>query len=264
VPETWHHGLVAEWWALFNTDGPEIDYFGRYVAAGQPALDAGCGTGRLLVPWLRAGYDVDGCDASADMIALCRARAAEAAADPALSVQALHELAPARRYRTIVVCGVFGLGSTREQDAEGLRRLYDALEPGGRLLLDNELPYVQPRFWRSWPPEARAQLPEPEPPHGDRLQAPDGSERELSARALALDPLDQTITMEIRADKWVSGEHVAQERHTLSMRGYFHHELLAMLRLASFEIEEVQADHAPRPPDADSRFLVYLARRPAG
>ena len=72
TPQTWHYGLIAEWWAEFNKDGPEIDYFGRFVAAGQPALDAGCGTGRLLLPWLRAGLDVDGCDVSADMVELCR------------------------------------------------------------------------------------------------------------------------------------------------------------------------------------------------
>src|SRR5437762_13718594 len=68
---TWHYGLMAEWWAEFNTDGPEIDYFGHFVRQGQPALDAGCGTGRLLLPWLRAGYDVDGCDVSPDMVAQC-------------------------------------------------------------------------------------------------------------------------------------------------------------------------------------------------
>ena len=65
---TWHHGLIAEWWAEFNTDGPEIGYFGQFVERGQPALDAGCGTGRLLLPWLRAGFDVDGCDVSPDMV----------------------------------------------------------------------------------------------------------------------------------------------------------------------------------------------------
>jgi hypothetical protein len=43
APTTWHHGLVAEWWALFNTAGDEIAYFQRFVDAGQPALDAGCG-----------------------------------------------------------------------------------------------------------------------------------------------------------------------------------------------------------------------------
>jgi hypothetical protein len=30
----------------------------------------------------------------------------------------MHALEPPRRYRTIVVCGAFGLGSTREQDLE--------------------------------------------------------------------------------------------------------------------------------------------------
>jgi len=23
-PVTWHYGLIARWWAEFNTDGPEI------------------------------------------------------------------------------------------------------------------------------------------------------------------------------------------------------------------------------------------------
>jgi hypothetical protein len=29
--ETWHYGVVARWWALFNTDGPEIAYFQRFL-----------------------------------------------------------------------------------------------------------------------------------------------------------------------------------------------------------------------------------------
>jgi 2-polyprenyl-3-methyl-5-hydroxy-6-metoxy-1,4-benzoquinol methylase len=73
--QTWHYGLVAKWWAEFNHDGPEIAYFQQHVEAGQPALDVACGTGRLLIPYLRAGLDVDGCDVSADMIALCREHA---------------------------------------------------------------------------------------------------------------------------------------------------------------------------------------------
>lgn len=70
-PQTWHYGLVAKWWAEFNWSGPEIDYYRRFIEeGGEPALDVGCGTGRLLLPWLRAGLDVDGCDVSPDMIQL--------------------------------------------------------------------------------------------------------------------------------------------------------------------------------------------------
>jgi hypothetical protein len=35
--QTWHYGVIARWWAEFNTSGPEIDYFRRHVEAGQPA-----------------------------------------------------------------------------------------------------------------------------------------------------------------------------------------------------------------------------------
>jgi SAM-dependent methyltransferase len=116
-PQTWHYGVVARWWAEFIDDGPEIDYFRRRIeASGEPALDAGCGTGRLLLPFLRGGLDVDGSDISADMIALCRAAAEREGLSPALYVQPLHELDLPRRYRTICVCGALGLGSTREQD----------------------------------------------------------------------------------------------------------------------------------------------------
>ena len=51
----------------------------------------GCGTGRLLIPYLKAGLDVDGCDISADMIALCRERAEREGLAPTLRVQAMHE-----------------------------------------------------------------------------------------------------------------------------------------------------------------------------
>jgi SAM-dependent methyltransferase len=258
---TWHHGLVADWWAEFNTAGPELDYFGRFVETGQPALDAGCGSGRLLLPWLRAGYDVDGCDVSADMIDRCRNLANREGLTPGLWVQALHELAPPRRYATVVVCGVFGLGSTREQDEQALFRLHDCLEPGGTLLLDNQMPYALSSRWPSWTREGRASLPEPWPPPGERSRASDGSERELRVRAIALDPLDQTIVMEIRADKWVDDVNVASEVHTLSMRMYFHAELLLLLRATGFNVTAVHGDHQREPATADSDFVVYTAER---
>jgi SAM-dependent methyltransferase len=261
TPQTWHYGLVAEWWAEFNTGGPEIDAYGSVVAAGQPALDAGCGSGRLLLPWLRRGYDVDGCDVSADMVARCRERADREALAPTLFVQPLHELDPPRRYRTIVACGVLGLGSTRTQDEDALQRIHDSLEPAGTLVLDHETPYANARRWPLWTRAARAQLPEPWPEHGARDRAADGAEYELRARAVDLDPLDQTLAFEIRADKWVNGEHVAEETHELSMRMYFRDELLLLLERAGFSEIDVRGGYAGEAPTADSDVLVYTARR---
>jgi len=259
-PQTWHYGLIAEYWAALNSGGPEIEYFGRFVERGQPALDAGCGTGRLLLPWLRAGYDVDGCDVSGDMIARCRAAAEREGLSPALYVQPLCELHPPRSYRTIVVCGVFGLGSTRAQDEEALRRLHGCLEPGGTLLLDNQVPYANARRWRQWTKEERDRLPEAWPPPGDRERAPDGTEYALRARAADLDPLDQAITLEIRAEKWRDDHLLAEETHTLTMRSYFRDELLLMLDRAGFRDVDVRGGYVDERPTADHDFLVYIAR----
>lgn len=260
-PQTWHYGLVAEWWAEFNTDGPEIEFFGRFVAAGQPALDAGCGTGRLLLPWLQSGYDVDGCDVSADMVARCRERARREGLDPTLLVSALHELDPPRRYRTIVACGVLGLGSTRAQDEEALRRFHEALEPGGVLLLDNEAPYANAGRWPLWTKDERATLPEAWPAAGARKQTSDGTEYELVSRAVDFDPLDQRITLELRATKRRDGEELAQDVHTLWMRLYFRDEVVLMLERAGFGEIEVSGDYTGQEATADSEFLVYAARR---
>jgi SAM-dependent methyltransferase len=260
TPQTWHYGLVAEWWAEFNLGGPEIEYFGRFVELGQPALDAGCGTGRLLLPWLRAGFDIDGCDASSDMIALCRERARADGLEPRLLVQPLHELDPPRSYRTIVACGVFGLGSTRAQDEEALRRFHRNLAPGGTLLLDNEVPYANAKRWRQWTKEERSQLPEPWPPPGERRRTPDGTEYAIRARALNVDPLDQTLSLEIHAKKWRQGSLAAEERHRISIRSYFRDELLLMLDRAGFADIDVRGDHTDEEPTADHTFLVYIAR----
>ena len=78
-PQTWHYGLIARWWAEFNAPDPDELAFYREVIEreGQPALDLACGAGRLLLPLLSAGLDVDGCDISPDMLAFCRAGAAK-------------------------------------------------------------------------------------------------------------------------------------------------------------------------------------------
>jgi SAM-dependent methyltransferase len=141
-PQVWHYGLIARWWAETNTGGPEIAFYESAIRRhGEPALDVACGTGRLLIPYLQAGLDVDGSDISADMLALCEESGRAMGLSPHLYQQAMHELDLPRRYRTIVVCGGFGLGGSRVQDQEALRRFHSHLEPGGALLLDSYLPY---------------------------------------------------------------------------------------------------------------------------
>jgi SAM-dependent methyltransferase len=263
-PQTWHYGLIAKWWAEFNQGGLEIEYFQKFIERdGQPALDVACGTGRLLLPYLRVGLDVDGCDISPDMIALCREQAEREGLSPTLFVQAMHELDPPRRYKTVFVCGGYGLGSTRDQDLEALARMYACLEPGGTFVLDNEVPYANARQWSLWPKgELRSELPRDWGTTGDRRKASDGNEYALNSRMLSLDPLEQQAILEMRAYMWRAGELVTEEEHRITLNLYFKNELLMMIERAGFDDIVVHGDHKEQEPTADSDFLVYVAKKP--
>jgi SAM-dependent methyltransferase len=263
--ETWHHGLIAKWWAEFNDDfrPHEIPYFQRYLERdGQPALDVACGTGRLLIPYLRAGLDVDGCDVSPDMVALCREKAQREGLSPTLFVQPMHALDPPRSYRTIYVCGGFGLGSTRVQDLEALRRFHAHLEPGGTLLVDVEVPYADGALWPYWRKEERASLPEKTGRPKSLQPASDGTELGLRSRVVDFDSLAQRVTYEMRAEQWRNGELEAEEVHALTINLYFKNELVLMLERAGFDDDVVvEGDHNDAEPTPDDDFLVFVARR---
>ena len=261
-PQTWHYGLVARHWAEHNTDGPEIAYFQKHIQRfGQPALDAGCGTGRLLIPFLRAGLDVDGCDISPDMLALCRDKAGREGLRPQLYQQALYELNLPRSYQTIVACGVLGLAASRHQDFVTLQCFYQHLKPGGVLLLDNYLPYQDGAEWSLWQKEARKHLPEPWPDTLGQSPPAAGSDYELHSRVVALDPLEQRITRQMRTLLWREGRLIAAQDYTLTENLYFRNELRQMLEQAGFGIEAVQGSYTEADATAEHDIIVFIARK---
>ena len=267
-PQTWHYGIVAQHWAEFqnySTDGPEIAYYQRFIERyGQPALDVACGTGRLLLPYLRAGLDVDGCDISPDMLTLCREQAEREGFSPRLHAQAMHELAMSRTYQTIFVCGSFGIGSTRRQDALALQRFYQHLAPGGLLLLDQQMPYGE-NFswqWQYWLKDNRQKgLSLDWWPEGKRERASDGNDYIMRSRVADLDPLEQTLTLQMRAERWRDEQVVAEEERTLTSNLYFKHELILLLKQAGFAEVTVQGDYTEIEATAEHGVLVFIARK---
>ena len=102
------------------------------------------------MPYFQAGLDVDGSDISPDMLHRVRQRCErEGLTAPNLYAQALHELDLPRRYRRSSSPAAWA-GGRREHDIEGLCRLYEHLEPGGTLVLDNEVPPYADPTWRLW------------------------------------------------------------------------------------------------------------------
>ncbi len=162
----------------------------------------------------------------------------------------MDELDPPRTYKTIFVCGGFGLGSSREQDVEALGRFYENLEPGGTLVLDNENPYSLGYPWASWRKDERAALPRSRQPldEAERRRGSDDAEYALESRLLDLDPLEQFATYEMRAGMWRNGELVQEEEHALRINFYFKNELLMMLERAGFTDIVVHGDHREEAP----------------
>jgi SAM-dependent methyltransferase len=261
-PQTWHYGVVARYWAQFNLAGPEIEYFRRYIERyGEPALDVACGTGRLLLPYLRAGLDVDGCDISPDMLAMCRERAEREKLNPSLYIQPVHELSLPRKYKTIIFCGGFGLGGYREHDVKGLHRMYEHLEPEGVLVLDTEVPYSSSAWWGYWTKDERDKLPEAWGSTSHRQRGPDGFDYMLLSRVLALEPLEQRVTLEMHAQLWKGEQLLADEKHEVRMTMYFKDEIVLMLEEAGFRDVRVLGHHNDAEPTSDDDFIVFVAKK---
>jgi SAM-dependent methyltransferase len=266
-PKTWHYGLIARWWAEFNTATPEeLAYYRDAIETyGQPALDLACGAGRLLLPLATEGLDVEGVDLSPDMLAQAAGLARTKGLSPNLHASALHELDLPRRYRTIYCCDSFGLGGQRAFDERAMARVYEHLEPGGAFVFNHYLPYddVDKDRWAAWLPEHRRRSPAPWPESGDRRTFADGDEVELIGRGLEFDPLIQRYTREMRAVLRRNGEVIAIEENVLQENVYFTQELILMLRAAGFVDIRVEGLYNGRPVSADDTTVVFVARRAA-
>ncbi len=265
-PQTWHHGLMARWWAEFNVAEPaELVYYGAAIRRyGQPALDVGCGAGRILVPLLAEGLDVDGVDLSPDMLAQAADLAEAAGLHPALYTQAMHELDLPRRYRTIYICDSFGIGGTRYDDMRALQRIFDQLEPGGALVFSHDLPYsdADAASWSLWLPGESGPLPRDWPADGDRRRMADGDELELLVRRIDFDPLQQRLVLEMRARLWHDGSVVAEDQHRIHLNLYFLQEVMLMLDVAGFRDVDVEGWYSGIPVTRDDGRVVFVAKRP--
>lgn len=135
-----YRGLLAASWDLFrgDTSNWEDKFFFQDLIEqyGQPVLDVGCGTGRLLLDFLGQGIDIDGVDNSPEMLVLCRQKAAGLGLDPTVYEAWMETLDLPRQYRTIMVpSSSFQLVVDPSKAAAAMRRLYDHLEPGGVLIM---------------------------------------------------------------------------------------------------------------------------------
>jgi SAM-dependent methyltransferase len=103
--------------------------------ANGPILEPMCGSGRFLLPILKEGFDIEGFDASPQMLDALRKRNQEAV----VWEQFVEEFSSDKKYALIFVpFGSWGLITDKEKSKAALQNMFDHLRPGGKLILEIE------------------------------------------------------------------------------------------------------------------------------
>ena len=231
-----YRGLAADCYDLWFGDEPFWDqaYFhDRIGHNGGTALEIACGTGRLLVPFLRDGLSVEGMDASAEMLTICRAKAAQQGVAPTLYQQLMQEVELTTRYRTVFIpaCS-FQILAERDEAFEALRRFRRHLEPDGELLITLMVP------WRDFGAERQWRL------RRSGVQPSDGATI-LIHEATMSDRVEQVQHIWMRHEVFKEGFLVQTELRTHRLRWYHQHEFAMMLELVGFREVTMQCGYSP-------------------
>ena len=119
-----------------------LDYYtGLAKAADGPVLDLCCGTGRILLPSLAAGVDIDGLDLFSPMLDTLRRKAALLGLSPNLHQADMSEFQLPRRYALIMIpFNAFGHNMTQDAQIRCLSLCRQHLVAGGLLAFDAFFP----------------------------------------------------------------------------------------------------------------------------
>ena len=222
----------------------------RFEGFGRPILEPACGSGRTLIPFLQAGLDVTGFDPSAEMLARCRARAAEAGFAPDLTQQRYEDFAYDRTFGAILIpVGSFTLIDDFAVAMDVLRRFHAHLEPGGVLVIDmqglNFLASTAAKDRRRW-------------------TAPNGDLLTLEGDRVVTDWLRQRAEMNYRYERWRDQALVESQIDLMAQRYWGLDEFRLALAAAGFaDITVCGGYNRSRAPREADRVWTFEAVRPA-
>lgn len=139
-PSQFYTGLVSELYEPLVSERASAAQYTRFIeSSGQPVLEPFCGTGSPLIELLEMGYDIEGLDASNDMLERLRATARGKGLEARVFHQNIQDMDLPGLYRSIFIAGASMILLTSDADAlEALKRMHDHLEPGGRVLIPLE------------------------------------------------------------------------------------------------------------------------------
>ncbi|MFT4175582.1 MAG: class I SAM-dependent methyltransferase [Luteolibacter sp.] len=199
------------------------------------ALEIGSGSGRLLIPLLEMGYDIEGLELSADMIRLHRQIAARRNLPTVVHQADMCRWSDGRTFSSLLA-PAFTLQLARDPLAT-LCHWRSLLKNHGGLYLTLFMPYA----------ELLGDLPENEWYEDHTAPLPDGRVATVHSRHR----LDRTAQILHREHRYsISGEpNVYESRQTL--RWFEHDQTLDLLAQAGFHLDHALLDFDPNSPALD-------------
>ena len=238
---------------LFKDFPYAIDFYvGLAREAKGPVLDIGCGTGRILLPCMQAGADVDGLDLSEAMLNTLRHKAAVLHLAPSLYRADMSDFRLPRRYALIMITfNAFIHNLTQEAQLGCLELCRQQLAPGGVLAFDTFFPalamFAAPENTRVLELEIR------HPQTGSPLRLYD------TRSFNRVEQIQRSINeIELLDDE---GKVNTIQRSEFSTRFVYKAEMALLLRLAGFARWEIFGDFNRRPLTQETDSMIVFAWR---
>jgi SAM-dependent methyltransferase len=225
-------------------------YVARAREAKGAVLEAGCGTGRILIPTLQAGVDIDGIDIHPGMIEVLKTKASALGLKPRVSIADMRDFTMPRRYGLITVpFRAFMHLLTADDQIAALRCMREHLEGGGALILN----VFYPSFDKMVQPEGEPAL-EREFAHPQTgLPVAMYATRKTNRVQQLLEVEREVVESDAR------GYAAATHRDHFTLRWIYRHEMELLLRSAGFTRYDVRGGFDGRPLEKDTDEMVWTA-----
>ncbi|WP_054955650.1 class I SAM-dependent methyltransferase [Paenibacillus dakarensis] len=212
-------------------------------------LEAMVGSGRIIIPLLESGLIVDGADYSSEMLASCRQHCEDRGLTAHLYESSLQELSLPHKYEAIIIPGgSFLLIEDRQDSLKALKRLYEHLQPGGRLILDLFLPdsnFDVGKFVET-----------------STFNLPNGDTITMENKLVEADLFNQYKVSHLKYEKWRNGKLIQTELQRFALRWYGVQEFKLVLESIGFSDVIVSADYiSGQEPSNGTQIFVYEAVR---